>query len=291
MINAKVLLPQREILKSAKVKGRNKDSDGNITGTYNSNPLLNSLLYDVEFPDSAIRQYVANTIAQNMYAQVDSEGFSTSILESIFDHAKDENAVPKSASYISTPSGQRHQHHTTAGWKFLVRFKDGDEMWVPLKLLKENNPIEVAEFVTAQGTSDEPAFSWWVPYILHKCDCIVSAVNSHVQKQTHKYGIEVPTNAKHATEIDKNNCNTYWQDAISLEMRNLVCAFRILDTHEPLPVGFSKSSGHFVFDIKMDFTRKARWVKDGHKHAEPISSTYARVVSECPYSIDICSTE
>ena len=30
------------------------------------------------------------------------------------------------------------------------------------------------------------------------------------------------------------------------------------------PPGYSKSFGHLVFDIKMDFTSKARWVKDGH---------------------------
>eukprot|EP00956_Cyclotella_meneghiniana_P027526 scaffold61861_cov42-Cyclotella_meneghiniana.AAC.2 len=29
----------------------------------------------------------------------------------------------------------------------------------------------------------------------------------------------------------------------------------------------------------MDFTRKARWVKDGHKHPDPDASNYAGVVS------------
>ena len=36
---------------------------------------------------------------------------------------------------------------------------------------------------------------------------------------------------------------------------------------------------HIVFDVKMDFTRKARWVLDGHKTADPEGSTYAGVVS------------
>jgi hypothetical protein len=34
-----------------------------------------------------------------------------------------------------------------------------------------------------------------------------------------------------------------------------------------------------VWDLKMDFTRKARWVLDGHKTANPIGSTFAGVVS------------
>ena len=62
-------------------------------------------------------------------------------------------------------------------------------------------------------------------------------------------------------------------------MYNVLLAFKILEDNESLPVGYTKSSGHIVFDVKMDFTRKARWVKDGHKHADPESSSYARVVS------------
>ena len=34
-----------------------------------------------------------------------------------------------------------------------------------------------------------------------------------------------------------------------------------------------------VFDVKMDFTGKDRWVLDGHKTSDPIGSTYAGVVS------------
>ena len=46
-----------------------------------------------------------------------------------------------------------------------------------------------------------------------------------------------------------------------------------------MPVGWTKSSGHMVFTVKMDFTRKARWVKDGHKCPDPEASNYAGVVS------------
>ena len=56
-------------------------------------------------------------------------------------------------------------------------------------------------------------------------------------------------------------------------------AFKILTDNEHLPVGYTKTSGHMVFDIKMDFTRKARWVKDGHKTPDPENSKYAGVVS------------
>ena len=38
-------------------------------------------------------------------------------------------------------------------------------------------------------------------------------------------------------------------------------------------------TGHLVFDVKMSFERKARWVLDGHKTPDPLGSTYAGVVS------------
>ena len=53
----------------------------------------------------------------------------------------------------------------------------------------------------------------------------------------------------------------------------------ILGDDENLPVGYTKATGHIIFDVKMDFTRKARWVLDGHRCADPYGSTYAGVVS------------
>ena len=77
----------------------------------------------------------------------------------------------------------------------------------------------------------------------------------------------------------KKNGNTFWRDAIRKEMTNVGIAFDILEDDEHLPVGYKKASGHIIFDVKMDFTRKARWVLDGHKCEKPDISTYAGVVS------------
>lgn len=43
----RLFLPQGENLKSAKVKGCSKDNLGDTIGTYDSNPMLNSIVYDV----------------------------------------------------------------------------------------------------------------------------------------------------------------------------------------------------------------------------------------------------
>ena len=71
-------------------------------------------------------------------------------------------------------------------------------------------------------------------------------------------GFEVPTSISHAYKIDAANGDHFWRDAIAKEMKNIGVAFEILEHKENMPVGWSKVTGHLVFDIKMDFSRKAR---------------------------------
>ena len=74
----------------------------------------------------------------------------------------------------------------------------------------------------------------------------------------HKYEVEIPTSIDHAKRLDKQNGNRFWQDALAKEMLNVSVAFEILLTGERAPVGWTKSSGHLIWDVKMDFTRKVR---------------------------------
>jgi hypothetical protein len=278
-IHAELHLPQGEELKSAKVINRAKDSDGNFIGTYDDNPVLNSMVYDVEFPDGDVRQYSANIIAQNMYSQVDANGHSHTLLDSIIDFSKEKGAIEKDDMYIVTKSGQRRIRQSTNGWNLLVLWKDGSEQWVPLKLMKESHPVEVAEFSVSRGIDSEPAFCWWVPFTLRKRDRIISAVKARVKRVSHKYGIEIPRTINDALKLDEKNKDTFWRDAINKEMENLKVAFDILPEGKHVPPGFTKASGHIIFDVRMTLERKARWVKDGHRTPEPGWSTYAGVVS------------
>ena len=108
---------------------------------------------------------------------------------------------------------------------------------------------------------------------------IIAKVKARIRKTTHKYGIELPTSVEHAYKIDRENGNTFWRDALSKEMTNVGIAFEVLDEGAKPPVGWSKVTGHLVWDVKMDFTRKARWVLDGHKTPDIVGLMYAGVVS------------
>jgi hypothetical protein len=47
-------------------------------------------------------------------------------------------------------------------------------------------------------------------------------------------------------------------------MKDNAVAFRILDEGEQVPVGSQWIPFHMIFDVKVDFTRKARYVAGGH---------------------------
>ena len=170
----------------AKVVRQAIDPDGRLVGTFDENPVLNSMLYNVEFPDGVTKQYVANIIAENVLYQVDSTGRHSHVLEAIVDYQKTDAAVLKDDAFIVTKRGQQKLRQTTIGWQFEVAWKDGTSQWVPLKVLKESNPVEVAEFIKARGIADKPAFSWWVLYTLKKRNRIIAAINTREAKITHK---------------------------------------------------------------------------------------------------------
>jgi Reverse transcriptase (RNA-dependent DNA polymerase) len=281
LINAELMLPLDGIYKPAVVTGRTMNSTGNVTGTYNENPVMNTMTYDVMFNDGAVKEYSANVIAENLLSQVDGEGFTLTSIKEITNHRVDLlRAVDRSNMWVIGHNGRKRMRQTTAGYWLLVRLHDDSEQWMPLSVLKESNPVEVAYYAKARDLDKEPAFAWWVPYTLRKSKAIIAAVTSRLRKTTHKYGVEIPRSLRHAMEIDKRNGNDIWAKAFQKEMRNVGVAFEILAEGQRAPVGWRKVTGHLIFDVRMTLERKARWVLDGHLTGvvEDIS-TYAGVVS------------
>jgi hypothetical protein len=107
----------------------------------------------------------------------------------------------------------------------------------------------------------------------------MKAVNSCVCHTSHKYGIELPTSVKQTIDIDRKNKNIFLQDALKKEMGNAYIAFDILGPNKKATLGWHKALGHRNFDVNMDFTRKACWVKDGHKTPDSLTSRFAAVAS------------
>ena len=290
LIGAEVMLANGDSMEHGTVVKRLKDSDGNPIGRKHHNTILDTSQYSVEFSSGMVKEYAANTIAENMIAQCDSEGRQYSIFNGIVDHKKTDEAINKSDATFQTHTGQSRKRITTKGWKFLVEWVDGSEDWIPLKDLKASNPVELAEYAISHDIQDEPALSWWVKDTLKRRENIISKVKSKYWKTTHKFGIRLPHTIKQALEIDRTSQNNLWCESIMKEMDNVKPAFGEWDKDllpselrakpQMLP-GFKEIKCHMIFDIKMDgkFTRKSRLVAGGHMTDPPSCITYSSVVS------------
>jgi hypothetical protein len=91
-----------------------------------------------------------------------------------------------------------------------------------------------------------------------------------------------------ALEINKAMNTDLWRKAVNKEMAQVKIAWKTHNGYTPqqtqegkVPdlVGFQEIGCHIVFDVKMDFTRKARFVAGGCTTAAPSSMTYSSIIS------------
>ena len=92
------------------------------------------------------------------------------------DHKNDDSAIAKVDGFIKSSIGNLHRKRTTRIWRLLVEWKDGPFDLVPLKELKQYNPVDLAEYAVANEISDEPAFNWWFKETFQHRDRIISVL-------------------------------------------------------------------------------------------------------------------
>ena len=66
LLHAEVQLQHDDWVTTGKVKHQASGLDGNMVGKYDNNPMLNSIMYEVEFADRTVKEYGANIIAEDM---------------------------------------------------------------------------------------------------------------------------------------------------------------------------------------------------------------------------------
>ena len=103
------------------------------------------------------------------------------------------------------------------------------------------------------------------------------------------FGCLIPINYMEAMQLDKENKNSKWYDAIKLEMESMQAykVFRkwdkaILDKHKKVmnpPKEYHKIKEYLVFAVKVNGRHKARLVAGGHLTPEAVENIYSGVVS------------
>mmetsp|Transcript_11237 Transcript_11237/g.16168 ORF Transcript_11237/g.16168 Transcript_11237/m.16168 type:complete len:1367 (+) Transcript_11237:2028-6128(+) len=277
LLQAEVILARGDQAAIAKVKHRKRNSDGNLIGRKHKIPTLDSRIYVCEFPDGEEIDVSYNTLAEHLFSQCDSEGNQYQIFQEIINHRRKKNAVDKADQMVRN-GNRSSKKKTVVGWDLEVEWKDGSTSWLSLKDLKNSNAVDVAEYAKANRIEHEPAFDWWVHDVLKRKDRLIKMARSHRLKIGYKFGLRIPDSVEEALDIDRENGNTLWQDAIAKEMQNVYVAFDVRSESQA-PPGYRLIPHRIIFEIKMDFTRKARLVAGGHKTDPPAQLTYSSVVS------------
>ena len=127
-IASQVLLLKGDKYQFSKIKAHKKDEQGNLIRHSDSNPILDTRLYKVEFDDGEVCEYAVNTIAENLYSQIDKEGFQQVLMDGIINHRKEKHAVTKENGFVEI-KGKRIPKKTTQGWKLCIKWKDGQMSW------------------------------------------------------------------------------------------------------------------------------------------------------------------
>ena len=74
-----------------------------------------------------------NSIAENMFAQVDEESKFHVLFDEIVEHRCDGNQVKMQDVFSTNTRGVKRRRPTTKGWEILVKWKDGSTTFISLK--------------------------------------------------------------------------------------------------------------------------------------------------------------
>ena len=116
-----------------------------------------------------------------------------------------------------------------------------------------------------------------------RSNLFVGKVKSRYLDTSHKFGTRLPHSVGKTIKLDKENKNAMWQDAIAKEIVHVRPALNsfigsVQEAKSKL-VAYKQIRCHMIFDIKLDFTRKTRYVAGGHTTSAPTSMTYSSVVA------------
>ena len=81
ILNARVALQLDKSFVAVRVKHQSLGPEGNIVGRYNSNPMMNSMIYGVEFPDVQVKDYAAYFIYENILSQFYDKEYSFNLVD------------------------------------------------------------------------------------------------------------------------------------------------------------------------------------------------------------------
>ena len=187
-----------------------------------------------------------------------------------------------------------------------VEWSSGDTTWEPFRDLKHDYPHQTANYIVTNNVTrkkhrGDRDLQWAKKVVrdmqraLRRLDRLYdfslgddenikylrrTRKKKFKAKKTMKYGIQVPRNVKEAYLLDTKNGDTFWQDAIKLEIDSLLemNCFDFKARNFVPGREFQRTTLHMSFDVKQDLRRKASIVAGGHQLDIIDTPTYSSTV-------------
>ncbi len=132
---------------------------GNPVGLANSNPILDTRTYIINFDDGDQTKLTANLIAESLFSQCNPDGNQYVLLDEIVYHRRLPMVIKLADQKVTRANSRTYLKRSTIGWQICCQWKDGSSSWENLSHLKESHPIETSEYAKIIGINHEPAFN------------------------------------------------------------------------------------------------------------------------------------
>ena len=150
------------------------DNEANLIGVLNTNPILNTRVYKVDYEDGYRQALKANFIAENIFSQVEEQERRHRLLYSVIYVRDNGQKVNEKEVFIISHNGNKTQKHTSRGWDVCIQCKDVSASWSTLKEVKDSYPVDLNDFSVENRVVSQQAFVWWVPKTLNKREQIIN---------------------------------------------------------------------------------------------------------------------
>ncbi len=158
-------------------------------------------------------------------------------------------------------------------------------MWEPLGTMIAQDPVTLAVYSKENDMLNKPGWKKLKSYA-KRSKKLLRMVNANKRAQRYnaicyKFGVRLPRSVEEAKRLDAENGNTFWQDAMDLELQQLFdyCTFRSIGKNASVPNGYQRIPVRMVFEVKNTLKRKAWLVARGDKTDPPRDSVYSGVAS------------
>ena len=232
-----------------------------------------------------------NTISQDQVSREDQLGFKLKIDGDQLDDLISYNQLMEYLE-VNTDTGQvdnglykftsSDPEYLGSSYNLLIDWETWEMTWEPLSNIIASDPYTCAIYAKKNDLLNTAGWKL-LERLGRTARRLIRTLKKSMYRQTkasrkYKHGWEVPRDYAHDLQLDIQNGNNNWKDAMDLEIEQIK-EYQVFKDHgkaiyekdkiDDAPKGYQKIRVHFVFDVRHCGNFKARLVAYGHLTKEP----------------------